>query len=165
MGAAGLQIRLATEADVEAVARIEAACFPPAEAASAQQFAERLAAFASHFWLLELDGEPVAMINGMVHDDPLISDEMFADASLHNEDGAWQQIFGVATLPEHQHRGYASLLMERVIADSRAQGRRGCVLTCKDRLVGIYERFGYVNLGVSASEHGGAVWYDMRLEF
>ena len=74
-------------------------------------------------------------------------------------------IGGVATLPEHQHRGYASLLMERVIADSRAQGRRGCVLTCKDRLVGFYERFGYVNLGVSASEHGGAVWYDMRLEF
>ena len=28
-----------------------------------------------------------------------------------------------------------------------------------------YEKFGYRNLGVSASVHGGAVWYDMILEF
>ena len=39
------------------------------------------------------------------------------------------------------------------------------ILTCKDRLIPYYEKFGYRNLGVSASVHGGAVWYDMILEF
>ena len=43
--------------------------------------------------------------------------------------------------------------------------RRGLILTCKDRLIGFYEGFGYKSLGVSQSVHGGAVWYDMILEF
>ena len=56
-------------------------------------------------------------------------------------------------------------VLERVIADAKAQGRKGCVLTCKDKLVHYYERFGFVNEGVSQSTHGGVVWHDMRLTF
>lgn len=160
-----LTIRTGTPDDVDALTALEAACFPPAEAAGREQFAARLAAFPAHFWLLECDGELVAAVNGMVTNEPVIADEMFADASLHDEAGAWQAIFGVETAPEHQRQGYAALLMERAIADAREQGRRGCVLTCKERLIHYYERFGYVNCGISASEHGGAEWYDMRLEF
>ena len=58
-----------------------------------------------------------------------------------------------------------SLLMEHMIGDARAKGRKGLILTCKDRLIHYYEKFGYKNMGVSASVHGGAVWYDMLLEF
>ena len=39
------------------------------------------------------------------------------------------------------------------------------ILTCKEGLIPFYEAFGYRNLGVSASVHGGAMWYDMVLEF
>ena len=49
--------------------------------------------------------------------------------------------------------------------DARAQGRRGLVLTCKDRLVHYYAKFGFVSEGVSSSTHGGVVWYQMRLTF
>ena len=45
------------------------------------------------------------------------------------------------------------------------KGCKGCILTCKEKLIGFYEKFGYVNLGISDSKHGGAVWYDMILEF
>ena len=45
------------------------------------------------------------------------------------------------------------------------EGEKGLILTRKDRLIHYYEKFGYVNLGVSESVHGGAVWYDMLLEF
>ena len=55
--------------------------------------------------------------------------------------------------------------MRHLIADARQKGRAGLILTCKDRLIGFYEQFGYRNLGVSQSVHGGAVWYDMILEF
>ena len=55
--------------------------------------------------------------------------------------------------------------IERAIADARAQGRRGLVLTCKDRLVHYYAKFGFVSEGVSSSTHGGVVWYQMRLTF
>ncbi|MBE5957088.1 MAG: GNAT family N-acetyltransferase, partial [Lachnospiraceae bacterium] len=118
------------------------------------------------FWLLEDEnGRLIGMINGMVTDEPILRDEMFEDASLHNPKGAWQMIFGVETIPEYRNQGYAAMIMERVIVDCKELGRKGLVLTCKDKLVHYYEKFGFVNEGISASVHGGAVWYDMRLTF
>ena len=55
--------------------------------------------------------------------------------------------------------------MRQAIADARAQGRKGLVLTCKDRLVHYYAKLGFVNEGVSGSTHGGVVWQQMRLTF
>ena len=160
-----MHIRTATMDDLDAVTAVEAACFPAAEAATRDEFAARLAAYPNHFWLLEEDGRLVSFINGLVSDEPTIRDAMFADAAFHNEHGAWQMVFGVNTLPEYRRRGLAGEVMRQVIADARSQGRKGCVLTCKDRLVHYYETFGYRSEGVSASTHGGAVWYDMRLTF
>ena len=161
-----MHIRTATMADLTAVTAVEAACFPAAEAATEKDFAARLAVYPNHFWLLEEDdGTLVSFVNGLVTDEPLLRDEMYADASLHNEHGAWQMIFGVNTLPQYRRQGLAGQVLERVIADARAQGRKGCVLTCKDKLIHYYEKFGFQNEGVSASTHGGVVWYDMRLTF
>ena len=160
-----MHIRTATMDDLDAVTAVEAACFPAAEAATRDEFAARLAVYPNHFWLLEEDGRLVSFINGLVSDEPTIRDEMFADAAFHNEHGAWQMVFGVNTLPEYRRRGLAGEVMRQGIADARSQGRKGCVLTCKDRLVHYYETFGYRSEGVSASTHGGAVWYDMRLTF
>ena len=55
--------------------------------------------------------------------------------------------------------------MKQAIADAKAQGRKGLVLTCKDKLVHYYAKFGFVSEGVSESTHGGVVWYQMRLTF
>ena len=152
-------------ADLSALTAIEAECFPAAEAATESEFRERLAHYADHFWLM-LDGErPVAFVDGFVTDEPDLTDEMYADASLHDPQGAWQMIFGVNTLPAYRRQGLAGQLLRRAIADARAQGRRGLVLTCKDRLVHYYAKFGFVSEGLSASDHGGAVWYQMRLIF
>lgn len=158
-------IRTATPADLSAITAVEAACFPAAEAATEADFAARLAAYPDHFWLLEEDGKLISFIDGMVTDEPILRDEMYENTALHNENGAWQMIFGVNTLPAYRKRGCAGRVMERVIADARSQGRRGCVLTCKAALVHYYERFGYFDEGRSASTHGGAEWYDMRLTF
>ena len=161
-----MRIRTATPADLAAVTAVEAACFPAAEAATEADFAARLSAYSSHFWLLEEDdGTLVSFVDGMVSDEPTLRDEMYENAALHNEDGAWQMIFGVNTLQSYRRRGCAGQVLRRVIADARAQGRKGCVLTCKDQLVHYYEKFGFVNEGVSQSTHGGVVWYDMRLSF
>ena len=153
-------------ADLAAVAAVEGACFPAAEAATEKDFAARLAVYPNHFWLLEEDdGTLVSLVNGLVTDEPILRDEMYADASLHNEHGAWQMVFGVNTLPQYRRQGLAGQVLERVIADARAQGRKGCVLTCKDKLIHYYEKFGFQNEGVSKSVHGGVIWYDMRLTF
>ena len=160
-----MTIRTATMEDLAAVTAVEAACFPPAEAATEQDFARRLAVYPNHFWLLERDGKVISFVNGMVTDEPDLRDEMYADASLHDENGAWQMIFGVNTLPQYRDQGFAGILIRRCIETARAEGKKGVVLTCKDRLVGYYEKFGFVSEGVSGSTHGGVVWYQMRLTF
>ena len=158
-------IRTATLADLEALTQVEAACFPPAEAATREEFRARLAAYPDHFWLLYDRGRLVSFVNGMVTDEADLRDEMYQDASLHREDGAWQMIFGVNTIPEARRQGYAMELLRRVVHDARAQGREGLVLTCKAALLDYYARLGFVSEGVSRSVHGGAVWYQMRLRF
>ena len=160
-----MEIRTATFKDLDAVSAVEAACFPAAEAATPAEFAERLRHYGSHFWLM-FDGEKlIGFVDGMVTDKADLSDDLYAQASLHDENGAWQMIFGVNTLPEYRRQGVAAALLERAIADAKAQGRKGLVLTCKDKLVHYYAKFGFVSEGVSESTHGGVVWYQMRLTF
>lgn len=160
-----MEIRTAAMADLNALTAVEAACFPAAEAATAAEFAKRLEAYPHHFWLLEEDGQVVSFVNGMCTHEETIRDEMFADASLHREDGAWQAIFGVNTLPAYRRRGYAGRLLTAAAEDAKRAGRRGCILTCKKGLIRYYEGLGYKNQGISKSVHGGVVWYDMTLEF
>lgn len=160
-----MEIRNAEMKDLPAIAAVEAECFPAAEAATAEEFAGRLAHYADHFWLLFECGKLVAFVDGFCTDAPDLTDEMYADAALHEETGAWQIIFGVNTIPACRKKGYAGMLLQRAIRDARAQGRKGLVLTCKEKLVHYYAKFGFVNEGVSGSTHGGVVWYQMRLTF
>ena len=160
-----MEIRKGTLKDLEAIAAVEAACFPAAEAATAEEFAGRLQQYGDHFWLLWEGERLLAFVDGFYTDVPDLTDEMYADAALHRENGAWQMIFGVNTIPACRRQGYAGQLLQQAIADARAQGRKGLVLTCKEALVHYYAKFGFVNEGVSGSTHGGVVWYQMRLTF
>ncbi len=160
-----MQIRTATIADLQEIAHIEATCFPPSEAAKKDTLAERLRTYPEHFWLLMDADRIVAFVNGMTTDEKDLQDAMYDDASMHNEGGAWQMIFGVDTIPEYRRRGCAAKLLEHAIEQARKQGRKGLVLTCKERLVPIYAKFGFVSEGVSVSTHGHAVWHQMRLTF
>ena len=159
-------IRTATENDLEQIASVEAECFPPAEAASKKEFAERLRSYDNHFWLMFDEDRLIAFVDGFVTDEPDLTDEMYAKAAMHNENGAWQMIFGVNTLPEYRRHGYAEKLIQYAIDDAKRQGRKGLVLTCKDKLVHYYAKFGFVDEGVSdKSTHGNVVWHQMRLTF
>ena len=160
-----MEIRKATLDDLKEIAAVEAECFPAAEAASEESLRKRLSAFADHFWLLFDGDKMVGFVNGMVTDEPDLSDEMYDDASMHNPDGKWQMIFGVDTIPEYRRQGCAGKVLSRVIEDARKQGREGLVLTCKDKLIHYYAKFGFENEGLSNSVLGDAVWYQMRLKF
>lgn len=183
-------IRKASYSDLEDIAAVEAACFPPAEAASKNDIAARLKIYPDHFWLMYVrdgsaassrtDGSPVVankpytsderfilagFVDGMTTNEPDLTDEMYEHADMHDENGCWQMIFGVNTLPEYRRRGLAGELIEAAISDARIKNRRGLVLTCKDRLIHYYAKFGFKNEGISASVHGSVTWYQMRLTF
>ena len=159
------EIRQVRMSDLDAVTEVETICFPAAEAAGREALAERIAAFPESFLVGIRDGKIIGFINGAVINERLIRDEMYADPSCHDPQGAWQSIFGLDVLPEYQHRGYGSELMEHLIREAARKGRKGLTLDCKKEKIGFYARFGYRLLGESASEHGGASWNDMILEF
>lgn len=161
-----LTVRKACPEDLRQIAKLEAVCFPPSEAADEEAFRQRLAYYADHFWLLFEGTELISFVDGFVTDQQDLTDEMFATASLHDPQGEWQMIFGVNTHPRCRCRGYAGRLIRRAIRDALEQGRKGLVLTCKPEKVRYYAGFGFEDEGVTPqSTHGGAVWHQMRLTF
>lgn len=159
-------IKYATTEDITAIAAVEAECFPPAEAATEKEFIDRVKYYGNHFWLMYEAEKLIAFVDGFVTDELDLTDEMYEKATLHNENGAWQMIFGVNTLPAYRQHGYAGELLQKAIADAKEEGRKGLVLTCKDRLVHYYTKFGFVDEGVTdKSTHGNVAWHQMRLTF
>ena len=152
--------------DLDQVTEVEALCFPTAEAAVEASFRQRIETFPDSFFVAEDEnGRIIGFINGYVTDERTIRDEMFEDSGLHRPEGLYQSVFGLDVIPEFRRQGVAADLMNRLMQEAKARGKKGMILTCKDRLIHYYEKFGYRNLGLSASVHGGAVWYDMLLEF
>ena len=163
-GDAPLTIRSARPADAAGCVRIEAACFPPEQAASLQAMEERIAAYPRHVLLGEREGRLVGFAMGPVIGRPVIADEMFADVSCHREEGPYQSVFSLAVHPDFQRRGYGRQLLEALIRQARREGRRGVTLTCLDAKVGYYAAFGFHDHGVGGSVHGGVPWHNMVLD-
>ena len=160
-----MEIRTATIADLAQIAAVEAECFPAAEAATKEEFAERIKYYGNHFWLMFEGEKLIAFVDGFVTDKPDLTDEMYEQAEMHDENGAWQMIFGVNTIPAYRKHGYAGQLLQWAIEDARKQGRKGLVLTCKEKLIAYYAKFGFENEGISESVHGNVTWYQMRYKF
>lgn len=161
-----MNIRYATMADLDDIASVESECFPVLEAATKEEFEQRIKYYGNHFWLMFDDDKLIAFVDGFVTDEADLTDEMYENASMHDENGAWQMIFGVNTLPEYRRCGYAKELIKKAILDARKQNRKGLVLTCKESLVPYYSKFGFVDEGITdKSTHGNVLWHQMRLDF
>lgn len=158
-----MNIRNAFLSDLDAVSYVESLCFPSAEAAPRECLRERLLVYPEHFWLVFEGGTLVSYVGGPTVDGADLTDDMYENASLYRKNGEWQMIFSVCTHPNFRGKGYAGSALRRAAADCRRHGQKGLVLTCKEKLLPFYSRFGFVNEGLSSSVHGDAQWYQMRL--
>ena len=70
-------IRTATLKDLDAIAKVEATCFPVAEAATKEEFKERLEYYGNHFLLLFEEDKLVSFVDGFVTDQKDLTDEMY----------------------------------------------------------------------------------------
>ena len=160
-----MTIRHADINDLELIAVVEAECFPPLEAASHTSIENRLTYFPECFWLIFEGNQLISFVNGMSTDLKDLTDDMYENASMHDPNGSWQMIFGVDTIPSHRNQGYAAKVLTAAIQESKSRNKLGMVLTCKEKLLHYYEKFGFVNEGISQSVHGNVTWYQMRLTF
>lgn len=159
-----MMIRKVEPNDLEGLIRLENLCFPEAEAATREAFAYRIAAFPDSFYVAVENGEIIGIVNGCVTNSLVISDELFEPEGGHDPKGKNQAIFGLLVDPRYQRQGIAADMMNYFMETARQAGREKMILTCKEQLIHYYEKFGYVNLGISKSVHGGAVWYDMAAD-
>lgn len=159
-----LKIRNALPNDLNSIFEIESICFPATEAAPKNVFKERIEVFPKGFFVAELNNEIVGFINGGATNEKNLKDDFFKTMDSHLHNGENLVIFGLDVLPKHQRKGYARELMRHFIEEAKKDRRKKIFLTCKQHLIGYYEKFGYVNMGISESTHGGAKWYDMCLE-
>lgn len=160
-----MEISYASPADIPAIAELEALSFPAAEAADEDRIRGRATAYPTCFWLLKDGDRLVSFVNGPMVDAADLTDEMYGDPNMHKPDGRWQMIFSVVTHPDLRRQGLASRVLRAACADAKARGCLGVVLTCKPEKLHFYGSLGFRDEGVSESEHGGALWHQMRLTF
>jgi ribosomal protein S18 acetylase RimI-like enzyme len=149
--------------DLDGIAKIEAICFPEAEAAPRESFKKRITAFPDYFLVAETAENIIGFINGCVTNSPVIYDELYHNTQHHIPDGKNLTVFGLDVMPKYRRQGVAAQLMQNFIQTAKDTGRKSVILTCKDRLIHYYESFGYINKGISKSTHGNAQWFDMTL--
>lgn len=158
-------IRNATLDDIDQLVELENKCFDKEVAASKKIIEKRLKIFPNHFWVVEEDGIIISMANGMTTNLAMIRTDMYIEPEQHDENGSWQIIFGIMTDPKHRNNGYATKLLNAIIAECREKERNGIVLNCMYEMVKFYENLGFVYEGLSMSKHGGKKWSELRLSF
>jgi len=158
-----LIIRNVLPKDLDACFLVETAGFPPEEAASRETIQLRIDTFPQGFFVAEIEGRVVGMLNSAATHKEDISDEELKQLIGHDPAGKNMVIFALAVLPEFQKRGIARRLMTGFMEEARRCRKEKVLLMCKRHLIAYYESMGFIHAGLSRSTHGGAEWHEMRL--
>lgn len=158
-----IKIRNVLPDDVATCHGIETACFEPSEAATEDKIRKRQQLFPEGFLVAEMNRKVVGFINSGATDKPDLSDEAFKDLIGHDSAGRHMVILSLAVHPVYQGAGMSRVLLEAFIERSTSMGKKTILLLCKENLLAYYAKFGFENLGVSASDHGGFRWHEMRV--
>lgn len=156
-----ISLRNVQATDLEQLLFIENEGFSNEEAATKEAFMERIKLIADTFIVAEKDGEILGYINGPIIDQPYITDDLFEKIEENPRRGGYQSILGIAVSIQARGQGIAKILIEIMEELVVKNEREGITLTCKEELIPFYERFGFVNKGLSESQHGGLSWYNL----
>jgi ribosomal protein S18 acetylase RimI-like enzyme len=156
-------IRNVRPTDLEECYLVEISGFPPEEAASRETIRLRIDTFPQGFFVAEIDGGVIGILNSAATNKGDISDEELKQLIGHDPDGKNLVVFALVVLPDFQKRGIANQLMMRFVEEAREHKKENVLLMCKQHLIAYYERMGFAHVGLSRSTHGGAEWHEMRL--
>lgn len=156
-----MKIRNVLMDDLQELVAIENACFSKEEGATKEAFEKRIKLISDSFFVAEEGGAVIGLVNGPVIGTAYITDDLFDEIKENPATGGHQSILGLAVSPNHQNKGVASALLAHLENIAREKQRETITLTCKKELIRFYESHGYCNYGVSDSEHGGVIWYNL----
>ena len=149
--------------DLEECYLVEISGFPPEEAATKETIRLRIDSFPQGFFVAELNGTVIGMLNSASTDKDDISDEELKQLIGHDPNGRNMVVFALAVLPEYRKQGIARQLMQRFTEEARKLDKENILLMCKGHLIAYYASMRFEHVGLSKSTHGGAEWHEMRL--
>ena len=109
------------------------------------------------------NGKLAGFLNGIATNEYSFRDEFFTDASTYDPEGRNIMLCGLDVLPEYRKQGLARELIFNYCRREQERGTKRLVLTCHADKVKMYQKFGFRDLGESASEWGGEKWHEMDI--
>ena len=158
-------IRIVNEQDLDRCFEIESVSYSGDEAATKEKILKRIRTYPEGFTVLENTREIIGFINSGATRKVELSDEEFKELIGHDSEGRHIVVMSVVIHPDYQRRGMASKLMHSFIEKMKALDKSDIYLICQTELIDMYAGYGFVNLGISESDHGGMSWNEMSLSF
>lgn len=157
------EFRTIRQDEIQQTAHIEQVCFKPKDACTYEDMEARIMK-APELFLVATDkstGKIAGFINGLATNETRFRDDFFKDASLYNPNGKNIMLLGLAVLPEYREQGLATVLMQLYKEIESEKKRDRLILTCSQQNVGMYEKMGFYDAGLSDSDWGGDKWHEM----
>jgi len=158
-----LTLRNVIEHDLDRCFEIETLSYAGDEAATKEKILTRIQTYPEGFVVLENETEIIGFINSGATDDVQLSDEDFKELIGHDANGRCIVIMSVVIHPDYQGQSMASVLIKHFIEAMQDLGKEEIFLICQTELIGLYEKFGFILMGESDSDHGGLSWHEMSL--
>ncbi|UDI77280.1 GNAT family N-acetyltransferase [Staphylococcus taiwanensis] len=159
-----MKFRKVNKEDYSTIVELENQGFTPDEAATPQAIEERINIIPDTFIIAEKDGQIAGYINGPVISKKYITDDLFETIKPNPDIGGYISILGLVVAKDYQRQGLAGQLLTQFENLAKQQSRHGVTLTCRQELVPLYEKYGYINEGESESQHAGLKWYNLVKE-
>lgn len=152
------------ESEIEAVVLLEQTAFPPKEVREEKYMRVQIEKTPELFLIVYCDNKLVAYLNGISTNEEKFRDNFYTDMNLCEKDGKNIMLLGLAVNNDYQKKGIGRALMNEYINYSKKLGHKKLFLTCLPRLVGMYEKFGFSDCGISDSTFAGEKWHDMLIK-
>ncbi|MGO4697048.1 GNAT family N-acetyltransferase [Paenibacillus sp. 2TAB26] len=156
-----IELRLITEAELDAAIKLEQKCYSPEAAATMAGFQFRYKHYRSYFWSAWLGDQLVGITNGIRTSQTDCGDEMKGNQADFFEGNNFC-ILTIAVDAHYRGRGIGTLLLRKLIEQCSSSHIETIILMCEEHLIPFYESEQFERRGVSASTHGGIVWHEMR---
>ena len=157
-----MEIRYAKQQDLAAIIELEQEGFSVDEQITPAVLETYLIDYSQTCLVMEEAGAVIAHLLALPSRTIQVTDDIFTlTAGEDRENFPYLVVASLVVSAAYKGQGLGTLLLAALKELSLAQKRQGIGLTCKDSLISYYEGNGFKDGGLSASQFGGRVWYDL----
>ncbi len=158
-----MKFEKATLTNLNEIMKIENAGFNTAEAGSRENYQERIQTLVDNFIVAKDEtNEVLGFICGPAVEERFINDSMYHKTPVEIDSGGHQMVLTIAISPDHRGEGIGSKLLSQFETNAKKLNRKSIALNCLEDRIPFYEKNGFINLGMSDSNHGDETWYNME---